>query len=203
MESHELCGPRDRVSDGGEGIGAAEVVCRISRRAIRRMSSPRHAGWSCKRPTPCSVAGESQPTIGADMSAAPAPSSRKRALRRPPTTRSERPIPRTASSSEGLHRVEIVAPDPECAALLLEYASPLFPTELITGPELIVRLQPPPAEPGWVIELLTLVERWLESAPLPCANLLYGGRSYLIRSSTRLSQTISSAGEMRRAGSDA
>jgi hypothetical protein len=54
-----------------------------------------------------------------------------------------------------------------------------------------------------VIELLALVERWLASARLPGASLLYGGRSYLIRSSTRLSQTISSAGEMRRAGSDA
>jgi hypothetical protein len=53
-----------------------------------------------------------------------------------------------------------------------------------------------------VIELLTLVERWLESAPLPCASLLYGGRSYLIRSSTQLRQTIISAGDMLRAGSD-
>jgi hypothetical protein len=140
--------------------------------------------------------------MGADVSAAPAPSSLKRTLRRRPTARSEGPTPRTAWSSEGLHRVEIVAPDPECAALLLEYASPLFPAELITGPELIVRLQPPSAEPGWVIELLTLVERWLETAPLPCAKLLYGGRSYLIRSSTHLRQTIISAGDMLRAGSD-
>lgn len=97
------------------------------------------------------------------MSAAPAPSSLNRALRRRPTPRSERPT---------------------------------------TGPGLIVRLQPPSADPGWVIELLTLVERWLESAPLPCASLLYGGRSYLIRSSTQLRQTIISAGDMLRAGSD-
>jgi len=58
------------------------------------------------------------------------------------------------------------------------------------------------AEPRWVVELLALVERWLESAPLPRASLLYGGRSYLIRSSTHLRQTIISAGEMLRAGSD-
>ena len=117
------------------------------------------------------------------MSAAPAPSSLRRAQRRRPRARSERPTPRTAWSSEGLHRVEIVAPEPECAALLLEYASPLFPAELITGPELIVRLQPPSAEPRWVGELLAFVERWLESAP-------------------HLRQTIISAGEMLRAGSD-
>ena len=152
---------------------------------------------------PSSVAGESQPTMGADMSAAPAPSSLKRTRRRRPTARSERPTPRAAWSSEGLHRVEIVAPDPECAALLLEYASPLFPAELIKSPALIVRMKPPPAEPGWVIELLTLVERWLESVPLPCTNLIYGGRSYLIRSSTHLRETIISAGDMPRAGLDA
>lgn len=143
------------------------------------------------------------PDLGADMSAAPEPSSLNRTLSHRPTARPERPTPRTAWSSEGLHRVEIVAPDPECAALLLEYASPLFPTELVTGPELILRLQPPPAEAGWVIELLMLVERWLESARLPCARLLYGGRSYLIRSSPHRPQTIISAGDILRAASDA
>ena len=34
-----------------------------------------------------------------------------------------------------------------------------------------------------MLELLSLVERWLESAELPCANVLYGGRSYMIRTS--------------------
>ena len=137
------------------------------------------------------------------MSAAPAPSPVKRTLRRRPTARPERPTPRTAWSSEGVHRVGIVSPDPDSAALLLEYASPLFSAKLITGPELIVRLQPPSTEPGWVIELLALVERWLESVPLPCASLIYGGSSYLIRSSTHGRQTINSAGVLPRAGSDA
>lgn len=79
----------------------------------------------------------------------------------------------------------------------------MFSAKLIKGPELIVRLQPPSTEPGWVIELLALVERWLESVPLPCASLIYGGRSYLIRSSTHRRQTINSAGDLPRAGSDA
>jgi hypothetical protein len=109
-------------------------------------------------------------------------------LRRRPTRRSRRSSPRVPWSSEGLHRVEIVVPDAECAALLLEYASPLFPVGLVSGAALIVRLQPPATGTGWVIELLALVERWLESAPLPCANVLYGGRSYLIRSSTHVAQ---------------
>ncbi len=122
------------------------------------------------------------------MSAAPAPSFLERTLRRRAPVRPERPSQPTAWSSEGPHRVEIVAPDPECAALLLEYASPLFSAELITGPELILRLQPPSTGPEWVIELLALVERWLESVPLPCASVLYGGRSYLIRSSTHVAQ---------------
>ena len=137
------------------------------------------------------------------MSAAPTPLALKRTLGRRPEAPPMRPTPRTAWSSEGPHRVEIVSPDPECAALLLEYASPLFPAKLITAPELIVRLLPPSTEPGWVIELLALVERWLESARLACASLIYGGRSYLIRSSTHRRQTIISAGDMPRAGSDA
>lgn len=47
-----------------------------------------------------------------------------------------------------------------------------------------------------------LVKRWLASARLPCAHLLYGGRSYLVRSATRRGQVILSAGDIRRAGSD-
>jgi hypothetical protein len=122
------------------------------------------------------------------MSAAPAPSFLKRTLRRRAPARPERPSPSSAWSSEGLHRVEIVAPDLECAALLLAYASPLFPAELVPGAAPIVRLQPPPTEAGWVTELLALVERWLESVPLPCAKVIYGGRSYLVRSSSHVVQ---------------
>jgi hypothetical protein len=157
-----------------------EYGCSVGSQDVRSGGCPPLGDvcWSCEWPTPCSVAGESQPTIGAVMSAAPAPSPVERTLRRRPTARPERPTPRTAWSSEGVHRVGIVAPDPDSVALLLEYASPLFSAKLITGPELIVRLQPPSTEPGWVIELLALVERWLESVPLPSASLTYGGRSY-------------------------
>jgi hypothetical protein len=120
------------------------------------------------------------------MTAPSAPFPLKRRLKRRAAVRPARPSARPAWSFDGLHRIEIVAPDTECAALLLEYAAPLFPAELVPGDVPIVRLQPPPTGPGWVIELLALVERWLESAPLPCARLLYGGRSYLIRSSAHL-----------------
>lgn len=108
-----------------------------------------------------------------------------RALGRRPAAR--RPNPRTAWTSEGLHRIEVVAPDSACAALLLEYATPLFPTEVVSGSRLVVRLQPP-AGPGWVIELLSLVDRWLESTRHPSATVLYGGRSYLIRAPLDLAQ---------------
>ena len=137
------------------------------------------------------------------MSAVSAPFAVTRRLRRRAAVRPAQREARPAWSFDGLHRVEIVAPDPECAALLLEYASPLFPGEIVAGAPLIGRLQPPPHGAGWVIELLALVERWLESAPLPCAKLLYGGRSYLIRSSTHRRQTIISPGVLPRAGSDA
>lgn len=87
-----------------------------------------------------------------------------------------------ARSSDGVRHIEIVAPDQLSTALLLEYAAPLFPAEHVSGSSWIVRLQPPPSEGKWVIELLSLVERWLESTRLPSANVVYGGRSYLIRS---------------------
>ena len=88
------------------------------------------------------------------------------------------------------HRVDVIAPDPECAALLLQYASPAFPSELVAGVPLLVRLHAPSREPRWVVEFLALIQLWLESAPLPCARVLYGGRSYLIRSSMDVAQFV-------------
>jgi len=73
--------------------------------------------------------------------------------------------------------------------LLVGYAAPSFRTEIVFGPSWIVRLQPPPAGgAGWVPELLALVERWLESVPLPCTKVRYGGRSYLIRTTTNIAE---------------
>jgi hypothetical protein len=122
------------------------------------------------------------------MSEPSAPPPTKHRLTGGSARRSARP----AWSFDGLHRVEIVAPEEECAALLLAYVSPIFPAELVVGAATIVRLEPP-SDPGWVIELLAVVERWLEAAALPCAKLLYGGRSYLIRSSTHVAQLVVAA----------
>lgn len=82
--------------------------------------------------------------------------------------------------------IEIVAPDQLSTALLLEYAAPVFQAEVVSGTSWTVRLQPLSTGGGWVLELLTLVEHWLDSARLPCANVSYGGRSYTIRTSTHL-----------------
>ena len=81
--------------------------------------------------------------------------------------------------------IEIVAPDRYRTALLLEYAASVFPAEIVSGSAWTVRLHPPTGG-GWVLELLKLVERWLESAQLPDTIVLYGGRSYLIRASADL-----------------
>ena len=126
------------------------------------------------------------------MPAVPAPFL-KRTVKRRAAVRTERSRPRTAGTSEGLHRIEIMAPDPDCGALLLEYASPLFPAELVPGASTTVRLQPPLAGVQRVLELLALVERWLESVPFPCANVIYGGRSYLIRSTTHVEDFVVAA----------
>ena len=124
------------------------------------------------------------------MSETPVPTSLKRTVRRRAAVGSEQPTPRTPRTSEGLHRVAILAPDPECAAMLLAYASPLFPAEIASDTKAVIHLQPPPAGSRWVIELLSLLERWLEAVPLPCVNLIYGGRNYLIRSSTHIASLV-------------
>ncbi|MGE5274095.1 MAG: hypothetical protein ACM3QU_10130 [Verrucomicrobiota bacterium] len=78
--------------------------------------------------------------------------------------------------------VEIVVHDRDSTRILLEYAAPLFPAEVVCGSAWTVRLQPP-TEGSWIPELLSLILHWLESARLPCVKVLYGGRSYLIRTS--------------------
>jgi len=103
----------------------------------------------------------------------------------PPFAASTRlPNDLAALSSESAQPVEVVTPDRYCADLLLEFATPIVPAELLPGEALIVSLQPPLAARGgwWVLEVLALLDRWLESVPLPCAKVLYGGHSYLIRS---------------------
>jgi hypothetical protein len=112
------------------------------------------------------------------MTEAPASPLLERAKRRPPPGATQ--------------PIEIVAPDRYCTDLLLEYAAPLYPAEVVSGPAWIVRVQPP-AGGAWVLEFLALVERWLESAPLPCATVHCGGRSYLIRASTEVAEFAAAA----------
>jgi len=100
--------------------------------------------------------------------------------------------PPASSSSKGVATVEIVSPDRYCADLLAELAAPPFRAEIVSGLSWIVRLQLPPAGGGWVSEFLSLVERWLESVPLPCAKVVYDGRSYLARSSIEPTQPYKS-----------
>jgi hypothetical protein len=118
------------------------------------------------------------------MIEAPAPPLLEHRKRRPVLRGARMGLP-TAWSSESMQPVEIVVHDPDSTRILLEYAIPLFPAEVVSGSEWTVRLQPP-AEGSWIPELLSLILSWLESARLPCAKVLYGGRSYLIRTSPDL-----------------
>jgi hypothetical protein len=129
--------------------------------------------------------------MGEDMTEAPALSSRTRGRKRGSAPPEGRPNLPTAWNSESSQPVEIVAHDLYCTDLLLRHAAPLFPAEIVSGSSWVVRLQPP-AGGGWALELLALVERWLESARLPCAKVLYGGRSYLIRTSPEIARARSS-----------
>ena len=117
------------------------------------------------------------------MSEAPVlPFVKPRTRRPPPTACAPRSNARAARTSERDEPLEVVRPDRYCADRLLEFAAPIVPAE--PGAALVVRLQPPLATRGgwWVLKVLSLLDRWLESVPLPCAKVLYGGQSYLIRS---------------------
>jgi hypothetical protein len=111
--------------------------------------------------------------------------------RLPPAVFAPRSNSLLAGSPERNQPVEIVTPGRYCADRLLESAAPMVPAELVPGNAgWIVRLQPPPAGSGgwWMLEVLSLLDRWLESVPLPCAKVRYGGHSYLIRSSIETAQ---------------
>jgi hypothetical protein len=94
-------------------------------------------------------------------------------------------------------RVEIFAPDRYSTDLLLEYVAPSFPAEIAPGAVWIVRLQPPGTGEGWVVQLLTILRRWLEAARLPWATVVYDGRSYLFRAAGDIAQLERAAGAIR------
>lgn len=120
------------------------------------------------------------------MIQAPAPPFLERS-RRGFAARGAGPSLPAAWSSRGVHEVEIVVNDMDSTRILLEYAAPLFSAEVVSGSAWTVRLQRP-GEGGWIQELQSLIERWLESARLPCAKVLCGGRSYLVRTSPDISR---------------
>ncbi len=96
------------------------------------------------------------------------------------------PSPRQAVpwDFDGSEAVEIVTPDAYCAGLLVEQAMPPFPAEILAGTGWIVRFEAPPSGGEWIVDLLSLVECWLRSVPLPCARASRGGRTFLIRDPT-------------------
>lgn len=150
------------------------------------MSSHRRCGLEQSRPTHASPVGDHAPTTGDDMIQAPAPPFLERS-RRGFAARGAGPSLPAAWSSRGVHAVEIVVNDMDSTRILLEYAAPLFSAEVVSGSAWTVRLQRP-GEGGWIQELQSLIERWLESARLPCAKVLCGGRSYLVRTSPDISR---------------
>ncbi len=93
-----------------------------------------------------------------------------------------------AAAGAPAESIEIFAPDRRCTDLLLEYAAALFPAEIAPGLVWIVRVHPPAGERGWATDVLALVQRWLESARLPWATVLFGGCSYLVRPSTDIAE---------------
>jgi hypothetical protein len=103
--------------------------------------------------------------------------------------RFRRRVHRRSTVHDQTEPVEVFVRNRYFADLLLAYAAPPFSAELAPGLVWIVRVQPP-AQAGWAIELLSLVQRWLESARLPWATVLYGGRSCLIRPSTDIAQFL-------------
>ena len=99
-----------------------------------------------------------------------------------------------SSPSRTTRPIEIFAPDRNATELLLLYAAPLFPAEIAAGSVWIVRLQVPGGG-GSMLTLLSLVQRWLESARLPWANVRDDGDTFLIRPSTEFAQFAAAASD--------
>ena len=76
--------------------------------------------------------------------------------------------------------VEIIAPDQHCADLLVAGAAGVFSPEIVPGSGWVIRFHAP-AGGEWVLDFLSLIERWMEAIPIPCTKVFYGDRSYLIR----------------------
>ncbi|MGZ4360562.1 MAG: hypothetical protein ACXVZW_12390 [Gaiellaceae bacterium] len=124
------------------------------------------------------------------MSIAPAlPFLRRRGTASSP----RRPIPPQGWGQSSVQAVEIFAPDRPLSDLLIEFAAPLFRAEIVPGCVWIVRVQPPSADTGWVLELLSLLERWLHAVNLPWVTVVYDGRSYLIRAAAHATRRTAGA----------
>jgi len=113
--------------------------------------------------------------------------------RRGAASRTPRLIPPPAWGQSSVQAVEIFAPDRPLSDLLIEFAAPLFRAEIVPGCVWIVRVQPPSSDTGWVLELLSLLERWLHAANLPWVTVVYDGRSYLIRSAVHTARRTADA----------
>ena len=89
--------------------------------------------------------------------------------------------PRGSLTFEGVTAVELVVPDRQSAARLVETAALSFPAELVVDSGWIVRFRPPAATAAdWVGELLALVEHWWKPVPWPCAKALPESKGYLV-----------------------
>ena len=93
--------------------------------------------------------------------------------------------------------LDIFTPDRHSTDLLLEYVAPLFAAEIAPGFVWIVRLHPPATGESWIVQLLSILRRWLEAAGLPWANVVYDGRSCLFRASSDVAQLERAAASIR------
>lgn len=99
-----------------------------------------------------------------------------------PVSAARTPLRSVPSNDGAGDPIEILAPDRFCAALLLEQAAATYPAELLRRPGWAVRMAAPSGR-EWMPEVTALVQRWLDSIPLPCTRVFHGDRSYVIRAS--------------------
>lgn len=135
------------------------------------------------------LVGDGASTVGEEMTEATVlPLARAGNSRR--TARSARERRSVGLGFNGVETVEIVAPDLYSAALLVGYAAASFACEIVPGSAWVVRLERSMTGGDWMVELLSLVERWLKSVPLPCVKALHDDRRYLIRASSQGAQIL-------------
>jgi hypothetical protein len=124
------------------------------------------------------------------MTEAPVLPLHQKPARQGPDRRVAQPRAPGVPSTERSMPILVSSPDRYCAELLLEEAVKVFPAEIVTDSGWSVRLHPPGGADS-VIAVLSLVEAWMASIPLPSTKVFCGDAAYVAGASADVGRPLS------------